>query len=149
MLRLSNELSKEQMNRRLLQLIDGLILGFGINFLVSITFEGFSDFWFAVIGVTGVCGILLTVWWFKSERQLKWKHKLRLIFVGVSASSFIFALVDVLRTMNSKGTITWIPGTSRLVIEGVPFVSILTSAVFGGLFALAEHVLYLIEKHDL
>ena len=142
------EFSPKSKNRSRGLIIDGVIFGFSLNFIFSLTYIGISDIWRAVIvGGTAIFGAYIFVTDFKSER-LPFGRKLRLVFLGVSLSSFIFAIVDLFTALTAPNLLEAGPNSPALVL-GVPLLSWFTSAVLGGLFNLAERLLDLREKGDI
>ena len=107
--------------------------------------------------LTVVCGVLLVCvnsWWEAKRTNRKKVSKIRkwrLLFFGVYLSSFAFAFADVFRFMffgningiQVYGAYPW------LVIEGIPFSSVLFSSAAGGLFTFLERLFEAKEKGDI
>jgi ABC-type Fe3+-siderophore transport system permease subunit len=103
---------------------------------------------YIILAIVMICVVSYS---WSNEKRLRDIHKLRLVFFGISAASFVFALIDVLQFVltYSVNSILVYNGPPYLTVGGIPFVSVLLSFALGGFFSVAERYLDLHEKKDL
>jgi hypothetical protein len=83
-----------------------------------------------------------------SEKRLKIRE-VRLVFFGISLTSFVFALLDVMRFLIGYHRILLLHDFPYIMLGDISFFSILASFSLGGFFGVIERFIELLEKKDL
>ena len=138
-------------------ILSGVLVGLSPTIFLTLI-----DFKFNILTIVGslmalVSGSLMAC--YNSWLEARWNNgkkvskirKWRLLFFGISLSSFAFAFIDVFRFMffgningiQVYGAYPW------LVIQGIPFSSVLLSFATGGFFTFLERLFDAKEKGDI
>lgn len=147
---------KNPFKSRYLLIVSGFLVGSSPSLyflLVSLKINIFTlmGAMFFLIGLD--CLFCFNSFWsakWANGKEVSRTRKLRLLFFGITFSSFVFAFTNVCRFfLDNTGTMTVGNTYPWITIGGIPFFSVLLSFATGGLFAVLERFLDIKENGDI
>jgi hypothetical protein len=126
-------------------MLGGATVGIASNIVGTSAIFFTNPVWDSALFVSFIASLLL-VWLLYRAARMKRTRKVRLIFLGISLSSLLFALLDFLRYIFGYKSIKISWGPPYLWFGDIPFISLLGSIFLGSLFGVLERVLDVWEK---
>ena len=130
-------------------MLNGVLLGSTSNILFTIPVSMQVNVYLGIFStLSAVFAIVFCIWILRSKKGRR-VRKARLFFFGISLTSFVFALIDLMVFVFGFHGIKVSFDYPYLWMGDIPFVSFLASFSMGGFFGVMERFLELHEKKDL
>lgn len=121
-------------------MVNGISLGIFTNTLIEATTTLFvSPIFSAFVFLLGIISLILGVTSHGGIRMKK-RKKMKLIFLGISISSLIYAVADLVRFAVGFKGVRIDSNFPYLWLGDIPFISLLSSLVLGALFSTLERL---------